>query len=37
MKYDTESLGSFKLDLVEDVTFTTILDGAVKNLPVKTD
>lgn len=31
MKYDIDSLGSFKLNLVEDVTLTTILDGAVKS------
>lgn len=35
MQYDTKNLGSFNLSLVEDVTFTTVLDGVVKRSNVK--
>ncbi|KAJ5087240.1 hypothetical protein N7456_010856 [Penicillium angulare] len=31
MKYDKDDLGNFDLSLVEDVTFTTILDSTIKN------
>jgi hypothetical protein len=31
MQYDVDNLGKFDLSLVEDVTFTTVLDGAVKH------
>ncbi|KAL4935210.1 hypothetical protein BDV06DRAFT_229035 [Aspergillus oleicola] len=31
MKYDLQNLGSFDLALVEEVTFTTVLDGVVKH------
>ncbi|KAL2817707.1 hypothetical protein BDW59DRAFT_131886 [Aspergillus cavernicola] len=34
MEYDLQNLGGFDLSLVEDVTFTTVLDGAIKHANV---
>lgn len=35
MQYDTQNLGGFDLSLVEDVTLTTVLDGAIKHSSVR--
>ncbi|KAF9883912.1 hypothetical protein FE257_002655 [Aspergillus nanangensis] len=35
MQYDTDNLGAIDLSLVEDVTFTTVLEGAVKHSQLK--
>ncbi|KAL3472352.1 hypothetical protein BJX99DRAFT_272967 [Aspergillus californicus] len=34
MDFDTQGLGGFNLALVEDVTFTTVIDGVIKHVVV---